>query len=363
MRKTLAAVGAAVLGIAAVAATSGTAQAASTTKPTCATAEDAATIHTGNPAAAAIYTDCVPLYGAGKAELSLSGSGDMSDFSLGDEADVSGVYSELPPAAVDAYEGSPDAHQQISTPLRLSADSYFVTTTSRITSFVKIPVSALSAKCNAATVHYDAAYRFSFAPVHATIQTTAASGQLVDDAPGSFTVSKAVPQLTLGLNFAEGVVRNDTSTDHFDADAAQCATFNGAAVYAPSSADAESAWSSVVSAAITQSWTQIGGLALGPSTLAPGLKTAYVTAAASGHAGVDATVTATVEVGTTYQPGVITVDVDGKRLKTQGALTGGKLTLTLPHALKPGAHTVALTYPGGPGALPTTATKSLLLQK
>lgn len=395
MKKKIAAVGAAVLGLVAASAASGTAANAATTTPACTSANDQGAITATNPATASFYADCVPQYGAGKAEFTLKSAHDLSDYNLGNDE----AYSPLAPLATQKYFGSesgpamrvlararahaaatgtkipsknvsptyigdgstdPNIYYSSSTNTDTNVTSAFSYSAVKITKVEKLTKASLSTKCETATKHYDGVYRFTFAPIDTGYQTTEADNLPYAGAPGSFHVTKAVPQLTVGVNFKEGEDSTDPY-DHFYQAAPQCATFAGQVFYADSYDADSSDWNTAVDAAAYQDLPYF--LDAGTVSLGAGLKTPYVAVASAGSAGEDATVTTTVKVGSTYQAGYVTVTVDGKRLKTEGALSGGKLTLTLPHTLKAGSHSAAIVFAGNATTLPTTITKTFTVSK
>jgi hypothetical protein len=224
-----------------------------------------------------------------------------------------------------------------------------------ITKVAKVSKSALPTACKASTKHYDVIYQFSYAPVSVTFQTKAGTAQTYAGKPGSFSFSKSVPTLTVALNFKEGVASTDLEK-RINTAAPICAVFAGHTEYAADS-DASNYSYALYSALYAGPVSPAKPIELGTAALKAGLVKPVIVASATGKAG-SATLTTTVKVGSVYQKGVVTVTVDGKRVKTEGTLTGGKLALTLNSTFKKGTHSAEIVFPGGPGALPTTVTKS-----
>lgn len=361
MKKSLAALGIAVLALGALAA--GSAPASAATMPAACTSfaqtSNPSNVTASDPAAGAYFGRCAPAYAIAGFTFSIASSHSLSGTNLQDDA---APYGSLGPTTVAKY--FTDATYS-SAPQRQTDTSYAVEAPLKITKIEKLTKSALNSKCATATTHYDAVYRYSYAPVSTSFQITdAASNQLYGGTLGAFTVTHAVPQLTVGMNFTEGKTGED-DLFHLNRNTAQCAVWAGHVVRGASFDDGDDAqWSAAAQAALSGEPLWLGFAAdLGTSSLHAGLKAPALIVQTAGHAGSTATVTATVKIGSIYQSGVVSVTVDGTRLKTEAPLSGGKVTLALPHALKAGTHSVVLSFPGGPGALPSTQTKSITVAR
>lgn len=239
---------------------------------------------------------------------------------------------------------------------------YHAVTPARVTKVERLTGAALSSKCHADTNHYDVVFRYHFAPFADAFQGVGPRGGPGE--VGSYRIAVTPPILTVGLNFDETLPEgpSDYTIHHLSTDEAQCAVFNGHVDYT-SNGDAEpNTYFGSAYAGLRASPAFIEGAEIDLGTIAnqASLRTPALIAQTFGHAGTARLVT-TVKVGTVYQRGVVSVTVDGRRLKTEGQLSGGKLTLTLGSSFRAGVHSVTMQYPGGPGALPQSRTVSVTI--
>lgn len=322
---------------------------------TCATLSDQLDITASNPASDHYYTDCEPHFGQIPVRFYLDSAHSFTAVNLTDKKQIQGIYSTLPATAL-SRAGGPSGGLSIRS--GSGHGLYTADATLQITRLSRIPVSALGSGCRASSVHYDAAYRISYAPIDTTIQMAKGTQQTWSGNPAAFELAHATTSLYLGLNFAEGTTSSNP-TQHFEPTRAQCATYGSETIFAANASVAQSAWQTVVSSAIYSSPLYFP-LGLGYVPIGRPLFTPAVILQTT--SGTDAALIVTVRWRDEYMHGTVSVSVAGKRVKTDGALVGGKLRLTLPHGLK-GTHSVTVDYPGGPDALPTMVSKNIVITR
>lgn len=341
--------------------------------------EDIDSVTAAAPAKRPYFANCVPVWAFVDTKFSLSSPHDLSRTSLESYPQVS-YYSDLPDRAIREYTagssfptagslfGLRQAHDSQGFPL----PDYTATWILRITSVTRLDVSRLNAACHPSDNHYDVAYRYIYAPFAQTFQMTDPElGQQYDGRNGTFRVSGSAPSLTVGLTFDESkpAGADGSRAAHLDEHGAQCAVFGGHVDYA-TDYEHQMAFGRVELAALTAGpqpmQFNIAGSAklmdLGTIPLSAGLPASTVTIQSAGRAGASQ-ITTTVKAGGVYQRGVVSVNVDGRRIRTEAVLTGGKFRVVLGPSYGPGKHTVTAVFPGGPGALAKTQTATVTITR
>ena len=335
MKRSIAAFGAAIVGLSGAVVAATPAQAATT--PDCATSSD----HKlkADPAKGDFYFDCVPQYGVGKSDLTLTA--DETQGAFPEDFDFTDPDYVEASSSVDSVEASAYLHRNVvgglgnyftfnsSTSLR----NYSTQVAAPIVSARKIASKYLPATCKAGRTAYDAAYKISFAPVSITLQTTELSGLTAGDAPGKFFVTATPSPLYLGLNFAGG---------DFDQAGAQCSVSGVTKYFAANSGTDEQhnyTWNDATSRATTlESDVGLGTSALYPVGAAASLKVSskigYGTPSLSVRAGGASTV------------GTVQATVDGKASPVAAVANAGKATVAVSPTLKVGTHEISVSYSG-----------------
>jgi LPXTG-motif cell wall-anchored protein len=243
VKKTLAAVGASILGLAG--ALGASAAPASAATPLC---TNALNDHVVNPDVApatdAWYMTCVPQYGMGKAEYSITApeGGFPVDYSLADGHQT--VVSSTPTAAQvesyfgdfyhDDHRGTAPVYTGAFINLTLNADASTSTTqvydafdsnlpmtaAYPITSVAKL-TTALPAACSPDGETYEGEYVVNYAPITTTFS------ELVGTKVYKTTVTLTAPTLYLGLNF------DSSGYQGFDETKALCATSSAGTLFGP----------------------------------------------------------------------------------------------------------------------------------
>jgi len=329
MKRSIAAIGAAAIGLTGAAVAAVPAQAATT--PDCVTSGD----HTlkADPAAGNFYFDCIPQYGTGKAELSISNADGISDeFSILEPEDAT-LSGSVDNAAASAYfdettsAGIIIAGRGAST---ATAQDYNAILATPVSSIRKISASALPSSCLQGNVDYEGAYIVSYTPISITAKTTASSGQTIDGTPGKFFMAVRPQPLYLGLNFTGAA---------FDEDAPQCAVTGSMTTFAVDNTEANtSQWQSAtntarsLSSSVTMTPTKLTAIGAAAKLSVPG-KVGYGSSSL------------TVSVSGSKRAGTVWAVIDGKRgdavnVGTSGAKVG------IPGALSIGKHTVVTRYSG-----------------
>lgn len=194
MKKSLALASASAVGLGMVACgAAGTAQAAPVTEPcTDATAHEYSTVELGDN----WFMDCVPQFGMGKAEFTISSADPLPPAFLPlDDPGVTSVFSGNGAAAA-AYFGDPPAPfgfvdlTNSGDPLDYTGSPIFP-----ITAVGAIDPATLPASCEGGTHSYGNAYSVTYAPV--TITFT----QIIDGIEWSVDVTYTPQAIALGLNF------------------------------------------------------------------------------------------------------------------------------------------------------------------
>jgi len=335
MKRSIAAIGAAVVGLSGATLVAAPAQAATT--PDCTTTSD----HTlkADPAAGDFYFDCIPQYGTGKSSLDLTleeGQGTFSDdFSITDTDYVEASSS------VDSVEASAYLGQTVVGGLggkytfnsSATLRSYSTQVAAPIVSARKIATKYLPSTCQAGTTGYDAAYKITFAPVAITLQTTELAALTADEGPGKFFMTATPSALYLGLNFAEGT---------FDAAGAQCSVSGETKYFAANSGTSDETnytWNDATSSATNlRPDVALGTVALSPVGVTPSLQV-------SSKIGYG-TPSLTVKAGGASTAGTVNVSVDGKASPVAAVANAGKATVAVSPTLSVGTHELSVVYSG-----------------
>jgi hypothetical protein len=248
VKKTIAAIGASVLGLAGAAgAAAAPAAAVGTDSCTDATQHQVSTT-ASDPSSGAWYMDCVPQYGMGKAEFTITPAAGQSTFpagySLTDGKQT--VVSSSPTAAqVESYfasdyaldhstpatytgaflnltqdtADSTAAVQQYSAPSgEVMAAAFPITAVTKLASTALLPTDCTTAT---PTPTYAAAYEVTYAPATTSFSETIGGTKYTN------TVTLTAPPLYLGLNFNAG------DPFGFDSGEALCASSSLGTVFAP----------------------------------------------------------------------------------------------------------------------------------
>ena len=345
MKRSIAAIGAAAIGLTGAAVAAVPAQAAAT--PDCVTSSD----HTlkADPAAGNFYFDCIPQYGTGKAELSISNADGISDeFSVleSEDATLSGSVDDATAStyfSATTHAGIIIAGRGDSTATSQDYDAILATPISSIT---KIRATALPSDCLQGNVDYEGAYVVSFAPISITAKTTAGSGQTVGG-PGKFFMAVRPQPLYLGLNFTGSA---------FDEDAPQCAVTGSTTYFAVDNSEANAnQW---------QNATNTAG-SLNPSVSMTPAKLTAIGAAAKlsvpGKIGYGSS-SLTVAVSGSKRAGTVWAVIDGKRGDAVNVGTSGA-RVVVPSTLSIGKHTVVTRYSGDTVQNNAAKTSTLVVTK
>ena len=237
MKRSIAAIGAAVIGLTGAVVASAPAQAATT--PDCTSTSD----HElkADPSAGDFYFDCIPQYGTGKAELSLSNSvGIPDDFSILDSADAT-LNGSVENDAASAYIG-----QSVNSGVIIGGTDQADATSQKVSAILATPIASvkkisrasLPSACTQSNAAYDGAYKITYAPISITAKTTPASGQTADGQPGKYFFAVRPAALYLGLNF---------SGSSFDGTAAQCSVSGKTVRFGADNSEANgSQWNEVI---------------------------------------------------------------------------------------------------------------------
>ena len=332
MKKSIAGLGAVVVGFAGVIVSATPAQAAT---PQCAT-EDGTRILTADPAAGDFFMECVPQYGVAKDELVLESESEFpEDFNLSDDEFTSVASNDYDTAAAAYMErtvrgGFSDLfNSQVSEDLKsFSVDAegaYKVASTKKLSNY-KIPAS-----CSEGNATYDAAYQYTFAPFSKTFLTTSAANLLLDGLPGKFVVNVKPEPVTVYLNFAGNL---------YDETAPQCAVTGTYTEFGATSD--ESQWNFAIDMAESPE----------PSIIIPVVKLQsqlnaadLVVSTKPATYGKSAAVDVSVKSGSAAATGSAAVELDGKSFKSF-PLVKGKTTFVLPKTTTPGTHKVTVKYTG-----------------
>jgi len=347
MKRTVAAIGAAVVGLSGVLVASAPAQAATT--PDCTTFGSGTT--KSNPASGSFYMDCVPQYGLGKTSIDISNEeGIVDGFELSDTTDAA-ITTTVDAEEFSTYVGN---SFPFDAPVLTGLDSS--TTTGQkysglafvpVASAQKIATSSLPKACTASKAKYDGAYKITFEPLNATFTTTVESGQTVEGAPGKYFVPVRAQSLYIAANFAPATESENPSG--FDSDAAQCwSSGTNSGFVKNGTGDNENAFGTFVQTATGLLPT----VTTMPAVFSP-LGTAPTVSVATkiGYG----TPTLPVKVSGTSTYGVVSAAVDA-RLHTAAAVSAGTAKVAVSPSLSIGTHEVAVEYSGN--SLQAAKTKS-----
>jgi len=358
MKRSIAAIGAAVVGLSGAVVAATPAQAATT--PDCTTSADNSTIADNAPADS-FFLECVPQYGFGKADLTVQNpEGISSEFSIYDaedatisssfgSAEVSAYYSNFPlstESGVVSFNGTASSS---------TATSQFyedVTPILKIQSAAKIKTSALPASCKSSKVAYDGAYKVTYLPGSITVDTTPGSGQTIDGAPGKFFYAVRPNDLYLGLNFST----DSDGNRQFDADAALCWASGRDSGYAANGTGANQVdWQNISSVAFGLKPV----IAVQASSLVPIGAPATITVSSSVGYG---TPGLPVKVSGVATDGVISATVDGIA-GDPSTIVDGSSKARIPSTLTIGKHEVVLAYSGDKGQDEGTRSTTFTVKK
>ncbi|HEX4058881.1 MAG TPA: hypothetical protein VHX87_11270 [Galbitalea sp.] len=250
MRKTIAAISASVLGLAgAVAAAAAPANAV---EPKCAQESDVTV--SANANVQDLYVDCIPQFGLGKAEFTISTSaGDPfpSGYNLHDghqtitsnvDSAVANSYFDVAPSEV--VGGWEDLQVPSSTtPTQQNYTDAATYAVFPITSFTSIDPASLPAACTPDAESYAHAYEITYGTSTTTFKEN------IDGKVWTVTTTETAAPLYLGLNFAAG-------GGSFDTTKAQCSSSAIDTLVAENSGDAN--WAKVTGDEATFSTTSFG---------------------------------------------------------------------------------------------------------
>ena len=333
MKRSIAALGAAVVGLSGAVVAAAPAQAATT--PDC-TSTEQHELSVGDPSAGAFYFDCIPQYGTGKAEISIATSetapfaSDFTPFS----AEWAATTSSLSDTALSAYAGETYT-AGFGNVYRFgtgqTSQYYEADTGYPIASATKIATDQLPEACAAGDNPFDGAYKVSYEPVTFSFQTTDTAAMLVDDAPGKFLSESTPDPLYLGLNF--------DSESGFDGSASQCAA-QGDLVELGLGSSGESAnnWSNAIAAARTlEPLEELAGMSLISSGATVKLTTTSTIRYGTGKVSVSAGAGA---------GGLLSGSVAGTDFPVTEVPSSGKVTLAVSPKLAAGKRSLVVTYSG-----------------
>ena len=244
MKKSLAFAGATILGVVGVAAGAGPAQADVTTTPTssnkCATIDDAQ-LGAATTGSSNFYMDCIPQYGLGKAEFTITSKSKThktrafpTGFSLTDSATkiTSSVdHTKLAAYTGDVAYGAFSDLEQITSgskaPANPSQNQFYEGEAAfKVASVTHTSRKHLPKECTSLNQSYTGVYAVKYK------KSTTTFSRKVGSKHWTYTITATPHTLYLGLNFATGA---------FNQSAPQCAASNGKSVYASSeSANSES---------------------------------------------------------------------------------------------------------------------------
>lgn len=224
MKKSIAGLGAVVVGFAGVIVGATPAQAAPVPAPTpdCTTTAGGSYVLTENAADRDYFAECIPQYGTfSKEDIDfVSETGFPDDFEMGSD-DFTTAASEFDDAAAGAYLDNEyrGGFSSLDTDL-ISEDHKNLLATAA--GAIKLSVEKLtdftvSDVCDVDDAEYDAAYRYTWAPLSTTFTTKA--NLSIDGTPGTFLVETAPQGYTAFLNFAPN---SGGGADVFDPEAPQC---------------------------------------------------------------------------------------------------------------------------------------------
>jgi hypothetical protein len=238
LKKTIAAASAAFIGMVGAVATGSSAQAADTvTVPGAGNECTTSSQHTLSATADGTqgwYMDCVPQYGMGKAEFTITSENAdhptrtfPTGFTLTDPSTTTATTSDNE-TAIAAYfapatftGGFTEFTAQSATPDPTHTQGYDGFAAFPIVSVVHTDISHLPTDCTSASQTYTGVYAVNFKPVTTTFTKT------INGVVWKYVVTSTPQTLFLGLNFAAGAFT----------DAPQCAATGTNDVFAPSAAD------------------------------------------------------------------------------------------------------------------------------
>jgi hypothetical protein len=237
LKKTIAAVSAAFIGMVGAVATGSSAQAADTvTVPGAGNECTTSSQHTLSATAdgtQAWYMDCVPQYGMGKAEFTITSENAdhptrtfPAGFTLNDPATTTVTTTDNEPAiaayfAPTTFTGAFAHFAANSTADPAHTEAYQGYVALPVLSVVHTDISKLPAACTSAAQTYTGVYAVNFKPATTTFTKT------INGTVWKYTVTATPHTLFVGLNFAAGAF----------SDAPQCAATVGASLYAANATD------------------------------------------------------------------------------------------------------------------------------